>query len=344
MRYKLLIFVIAGWCVIFTEAISQHRVVLQSQGTATVFATASSFIDAYNAAADGDTIYLPGLEYAAPNPFNKRLVVYGTGHDPVVTSATGRTIITTGSSSIVFDPGASGSHLEGMYIAKPVAFRTSNKVDNVTFKRVHINGSISISGTNVDNRCNNILVTESIFQGLNAQNAPGIKVFNSFSTVGLQNLNENSCIANNIIVDYFYPVSYALQSHFENNIFVVNVSTTSFTGVYSSNGNTFNNNIFNRNPTSQENNTWSGNYTDVDLSGLFVDYLFPFSYVADYHLQNPGAYTGTTGNESGLFGGLNPYKENALPVTPHILEHTIATSADESGNLQINVSVQAQDK
>ncbi len=54
--------------------------------------------------------------------------------------------------------------------------------------------------------------------------------------------------------------------------------------------------------------------------------------------------TGTTGNESGLFGGINPYKENALPVTPHIMKHTIATSADESGNLQINASVQAQDK
>ncbi len=243
MRYKLLIYVLAGWCVIFTEAISQHRVVLQSQGTATAFGTANSFVDAYNAASDGDTIYLPGLEYTSPNPFNKRLVVYGTGHDPVATASTGRTII----NGFTFDPGASGSHLEGIYISSGITFRSNNKIDNVTLKRVHINGQISIAGTNVHNRCNNILVTESIFGGLNAQNAPGIKVFNSFSNSGLQNLNEISWIANSIIVDYFYPVSYALQSKFDNNIFIVNVSTTSFTGVYGSDGNTFNNNIFNRN-------------------------------------------------------------------------------------------------
>ena len=320
---------------IFT-ADAQKRVVLQSMGVMTTFSTANSFIDAYNAAADGDTIYLPGLEYTSPNPFNKRLVVYGTGHDPVATASTGRTII----NGFTLDPGASGSHLEGIYIKSGITFRSNNKIDNVTFKRVHINGSISIAGTNVDNRCNNILVTESIFVGLNAQNAPGIKVFNSFSSAGLQNLSENSWIANSIIVDYHYPVRYALQSQFENNIFI----TTLNTGVSDSNGNTFNNNIFNKNPTTQENNTWSGNYTDVAPLGLFVDYLSAFAYEADYHLQTPGAYTGTTGNQVGLFGGLNPYKPNALPVVPHVIEHTIATSVNALGEIEVNVSVEAQQK
>jgi hypothetical protein len=333
---------LAGLMIVTADA--QNKVVLQSMGVMTTFSTTNSFIDAYNAAVDGDTIYLPGLEYASPNPFNKRLVVYGTGHDPEATSATGRTIITTVSSTIVFDPGASGSHLEGMYIGKPIGFRTNNKIDNVTFKRVHINGSISIVGTNVDNRCNNILVTESIFAGLNAQNAPGIKVFNSYSSAGLQNLSENSWIANSIIVDYYYPVSNAIQSQFENNIIIVNISPISYTGVYNSNGNTFNNNIFNRDPTTQVNNTWSGNHINVAPLELFVDYLFPFSYEAGYHLQTPGAYTGTTGNEIGLFGGLNPFKPNALPVVPHIIEHTIATSVNELGEIEVSVSVEAQQK
>ncbi|MGF1587463.1 MAG: hypothetical protein ACFCUM_19260 [Bacteroidales bacterium] len=338
-RETLIMMTLLAGLMIFT-ADAQNKVVLQSMGVMTTFSTANSFIDAYNAAADGDTIYLPGLEYTSPNPFNKRLVVYGTGHDPVATASTGRTII----NGFTLDPGASGSHLEGIYIKSGITFRSNNKIDNVTLKRVHINGSISILGTNVDNRCNNILVTESIFGGLNAQNAPGIKVFNSYSSAGFQNLNENSGISNSIIVDSFYPVRYAYQTLFENNIFIVTSSSTSYTGVGDSNGNTFNNNIFNRNPTTQVNNTWSGNHTDVAPLVLFVDYLFPFSYEADYHLQTPGAYTGTTGNEIGLFGGLNPFKPNALPVVPHIIEHTIATSVNELGEIEVSVSVEAQQK
>ena len=341
MKTKLTTTILLLFFAIFFTAKSQQRVILQSNGTATAFGTANSFVDAYNAAQDGDTIYLPGLEYVSPNPFNKRLVVFGTGHDPEATSATGRTIITSSSSSIVFDPGASGSHLEGIYISKPVTFRANNKIDSVTFKRVHINGQISIAGTDLENRCDNILISESVFSGLNGQNASNIKVFNSFSNGRLQYLNENSWIANNIVYDYYYPVRYAVQSRFENNIIVV---YTTFTGVSDSNGNTFSNNIFNKNPTTQENNTWSGNFTDIDPVGLFIEYQNPFSYEADYHLQNPGLYTGTTGDQVGLFGGYHPFKENALPVTPHILDHTIATSADEEGNLQISISVQAQDR
>ena len=343
MKTKVItITILLFFAVIFT-AFSQQRVILQSNGTATAFGTVNSFVDAYNAAQDGDTIYLPGLEYVCPSPFNKRLVVFGTGHDPEATSATGRTIITS-SNTIVFDPGASGSHLEGMYIGRHVGFRSNNKVDNVTFKRVHINGGISIVGTNPENRSENLLITESVFNGINGQNASNMRVFNSFSNGGLQNLNENSWIANNIIIDNFYPVSHAYQSHFENNIIITIHSAASYTGVYFSNGNTFRNNIFNKNPTIQDNNTWENNYTNTDPTALFVGYQTPFSYDADYHLNSPVDFPGTTGDQAGLFGGYHPFKENALPVTPHILNHTIATSADVEGNLQISISVQAQDR
>ncbi len=335
MKSKLLLPILLFLFALPSGAYSQQRVILQSNGNSIAFGTANSFIDAYNEAQDGDTIYLPGLQYTSPTSFNKRLVVYGTGHDPESTASTGRTII----NGFTFDPGASGSHLEGIYVSSGITFRSNNKTDDVTLKRVHINGQILIAGTDPENRCDNILITESIFGGLNGQNASNIKVFNSFSNGRLQYLNENSWIANSFIYDYFYPVYYAVQSRFENNIIVV---YTSNTGVSNSNGNTFSNNIFNRNPTTQENNTWSGNYTDVDPAGLFEDYQNPFSYEADYKLKNPGSYTGTTGDQAGLFGGHYPYKENALPVTPHIQDHNIATSADEDGNLQINVSVQAQ--
>ena len=340
MKKKVFISALAIFLTISFNGFSQNRVVLQSNGTTTVFGTADSFRDAYNAADDGDTIYLPGLQYTSPNPFNKSLVVYGTGHDPESTVSTGRTII----SGFTFDPGATGSHLEGLYINSSIVFRSGNKIDDITLKRVHINGGISITGTNPLSRCNNILITESVFSGLNAQNASNIRVFNSFSNSGFSDLNENSWIANSIIIDTFYPLRFINLSLVENSILISRTTSSGFPGVSDSDGNNFRNNIFNKNPTAQEENNWENNFVNVLPADLFIDYVAPFSYDGDYHLQDPGAYTGSTGDQSGLFGGYHPFKENALPVTPHILDHDIATSADQEGNLQISVSVQAQDQ
>src|SRR5690554_2811583 len=73
---------------------AQKKVALHSNGSASFFTGATPFADAYNAAVDGDTIYLPGGTFAVSGYMNKRIAIYGTGHHPDSSSVMGETIIT----------------------------------------------------------------------------------------------------------------------------------------------------------------------------------------------------------------------------------------------------------
>ena len=330
--------ILAGFAAITAEA--QQRVVLQSSGEMTTFATANSFRDAYDAASDGDTIYLPGIEFSSPSTFDKKLVVFGTGHHPDATEATGQTIV----NSLSLGSGAAGSHFEGFRVNGNVNFASNTKIDDVTIKRLHITGNISILGTDPDNISDNITIRECISGTIDAQNTTNLEIFNCFINGRVNRLSNNGWVSNSVIINHMDNFREVHQSNIENNI-VINTSTGStYRGVSISTGNTFSNNIFSKDPTDNEENTWVNNHVDVDPEGLFINYSGPFSYDADYNLANPGDYKGTTGNEVGLYGGLNPAKPTSIPFVPHIIEHTIATSVNEQGEIEVSISVEAQDR
>ena len=337
-QIAIIMILLAGFAAITAEA--QHRVVLQSGGEMATFATANSFRDAYDAASDGDTIYLPGLEYAPPSTFNKRLVVYGAGHHPAATEATGWTIV----NGLSLGSGAAGSHFEGFRVNGNVTFASNTKIDDVTLMRLHITGSISIFGTDPDNISDNITIRECISGTIDAQNTTNLEIFNCFINGRVNRLSNNGWVSNSVIINHMDNFREVHQSNIENNI-VINTSTGStYRGVSISTGNYFANNVFSKDPTGMEDNTWVNNHVNVNPEDLFVNYSGPFSYDADYNLTNPGAYQGTTDNQVGLYGGLNPAKPTSIPVVPHIIEHTIATSANEQGEIEVSVSVEAQQK
>jgi hypothetical protein len=321
-----------------TTAEAQQRVVLQGGGKMTTFNTANSFRDAYDAASDGDTIYLPGIEYSPPTTFNKKLVVYGTGHHPAATEAKGQTIV----NGLSLGSGAAGSHFEGFRVNGNVIFASNTKIDNVTLKRLYITGYISIPGTNPDNNSDNITIRECISGEVNGQNTKNLKIFNCF--VGrIINLSNNGWVSNSISIYGGHNFTNVHQSNIENNIVITTISSGSYQGVTNSTGNYFSNNVFSKNPTGMDDNTWVNNHINVDPGTLFVSYYSHFSYDADYNLVNPGAYQGTTGNQVGLYGGLSPAKATSIPVVPHIIEHTIATSVNERGEIEVSITVEAQE-
>jgi len=108
---------------------------------------------------------------------------------------------------------------------------------------------------------------------------------------------------------------------------------------------TFSNNIFASNPP-VGNNTFENNYNSIDLSTLFVNQSGnTFNYDHDYHLSgsNASIYIGTDDTQVGIFGGLFPYKEHAIPSNPQITSKSIAASTDDNGMLNVNITVEAQD-
>ena len=53
-------------------------------------------------------------------------------------------------------------------------------------------------------------------------------------------------------------------------------------------------------------------------------------------------YLGDDGTEVGIYGGLVPFKEGAVPINPHISQKSIQTTTDSNGLLNIYFTVEAQ--
>lgn len=315
---------------------AQYRVALNHLGTTTIFSGNQPFIDAYNASVDGDTIYLPGAQLSVPGLIDKRLTIFGAGIFPDSTVATNKTIL---NGSISLGANADKTHLEGLYINGDISFSYEEKIDSVTIRRNYF-GTLSISGTNSSTYSNGVLLAENYLAGaVNLQHASNAKVYNNlFQTI--QNCHSNAWVANNLsyYLGWGSLVTNATETLFENNIFQWGWGLTNVINC------TFINNAFENNPTGDATNTWINNYVNQNWSSLFVDFQPISNYsTADYHLQNPASYPGTSGGQIGLYGGYAPIKEGAVPQNPHIVNKTIAPQTDVNGNLNINIKVGAQD-
>jgi hypothetical protein len=125
---------------------------------------------------------------------------------------------------------------------------------------------------------------------------------------------------------------------FENNIFLYSTGFSSGSFV----GNQFYNNVF------KETNPLAGQFSSNNLfsvTNLFVDQTgATFSYTQDYHLNtdSPARSAGMGGTDCGIYGGQNPYKDGALPVNPHIRFKNLPAQTDTHGQINVQVTVAAQ--
>lgn len=68
-----------------------------------------------------------------------------------------------------------------------------------------------------------------------------------------------------------------------------------------------------------------------------------FDYNQDYHLVDPATYLGIDNTEVGIYGGMYPIKDGAVPQNPHIQTKSVAPITDVNGDLQIEIQVEAQE-
>ncbi len=349
------LFAIAG-LVVLTVSISmaQQRVVLESGDTTTTFGGANAFVNAYNAASDGDTLYLPGLQFSVPNPFEKQLTIYGAGYHPDHTAATGQTQL---NGNLNVHEGAQDSHFEGIFFRDSISFQAA-KIDNVTFIRCYFLGTITLNGLDAETRSENIRFIECIIRNrFNGRRSSRLVFKNNVlinnSNDLFVNIHDNALIMNNVFVgrgwQQFnawpyrrYVMDNITESLFENNI-IYNTQSTSYTFT-SVDNNTFNNNVFSYDPTNAG-NTWNDNYTGINIVEFFVNYTGDaFDFEADYNLVDPESYQGTTGNQVGIYGGHNPFKANTRPSNPQILSVEIGHGTDDEGMLHVELQVEAQEQ
>lgn len=307
------------------------------------FYGSNAFVDAYNASLSGDTIYLPGGGFTSPTNFNKSLFIFGAGHYPDSTTATAKTNII---GNINLMDSADGFRIEGVDLTGSFTIVTDNTVNGVIIKYSRIQGGIVIN-SNVNGSSTNFSIINSVVIGaVNLSGVTNLGAFNSFFRNQISYSNGN--LFQNNVFSYTYSgylTRYTLAGDnnvIQNNIFLRGNEYIS--GI----SNQIYNNIFlgtDYAPYFGTSPIKSGNYYSVVQDSIFVNQTgSDFNYNHDYHLTNPVLYQGNDNTELGLYCGVHPYKEGAVPSNPHIQFENIAPTTDSNGFLNVEIKVKAQDQ
>jgi len=199
---------------------AQKKVTLQSGNNASFYSTIdSAILNAVN----GDIIYIPGGSYVIPSlVINKGVQIFGAGHYPDSTSATGQTVL-TGEVRIV--SGADNGSLQGCYILGSVFFGTTGadqNVNNFGISRCNMaNLYISYDG-NATSTSTNLYISENVILG-------GIWGGNCINTLYKKNIVNTVQHGDDIsIITYGSGVHWALEyaaSHPELSIEILDLRT-----------------------------------------------------------------------------------------------------------------------
>ncbi len=319
-----------------------QKVALHSSSGIEYFTGYNGFVEAQNEASPGDTIYLPGGGFATNNiTIDKRLIIFGAGHYPDSTTATGKTIL---NGYINLSENADSIHFEGVDITNSITTTSNHAVNHITIKYCRVQGELNIRGDQ-SNPALNLLVINSVVNGsvelTNAQNAG---ILNSLFNNNISDTNGNLFKNNIFFLNNRSNYSYLYTLYGNNNILENNIFLRTQDREISGNSNIVRNNI-----TPKTDPYWgstpieSDNYTGVAVEDIFIDQTGnAFDYTHDYHLNSPETYVGTDGIQVGLYDGLFPYKEGAVPSNPHIYMKNVSAQTDDEGQLQIQVGVEAQ--
>lgn len=303
------------------------------------FNESAAFQEAYDASIAGDTIYLPGGTHTPPALFDKQLTIFGAGHHPDVTTAT---FATTISGSVFLGENADAFKLEGVYITGDLFLGNTIdiSVNDVIIKRCRFL-NLYATGTSETNTSNNNVFVENIFGSIyDCRNLRSSSFFNNIINSGYQHLNDLYFVNNVFIYSSSSYVINATNCVFQNNIFIKDYNDSICSGA----DNTFENNTFCRvTPTLGTDPTVVNSYYIVRADLLVNQTGNAFDYTHDYHLQTAAALNlGTDGSETGIYGGVYPWKDYSIPTNPHISSKTISGASDSSGNIQVDINVHAQ--
>lgn len=318
---------------------AQRVVALHSTSGASMYSSTNPFVDAYNDAVDGDTIYLPGGAFTPPATIDKELTILGVGYHPDSTMATFPTLI---SSTVIIGENADNSHLEGMEFGYDVRTVNEASIENLIIKRCKINGNFKVEGS-LTTPSTNFGIIETVFgSAVYGDNLTNSSFNNCFFTIQL--IRSNSNVVKNSIFFRAGSSSSYVTTNSENTTYSNNIFVGSTGYVIDGTGNIVYNNIFvDDSPILGGSPITNGNYYDIPQVDIFVNQSGnAFDYAHDYHLQDPITFVGTDGSQVGVYGGVYPYKSGAVPFNPHIRFKNIAAQTDNNGELSIEIHVGAQ--
>lgn len=323
---------------------AQNLIAIDHNGSSSFFST---FDSAYKFSQNGDSLYLPGGSFTILDTITKNLHIYGAGYDADSSTGIGITIITN---TLNIYPGASNGSLEGIKFFADIVFNndeTPNAVSGFTVSYCLIMKELLI-----DSSSNGVISNDFLIRNCYI----GTEVYGNLS---------NSLIANNVL-DY-YGIAIASNNTITNNLFFGsyppgysgagsssctyqnNIFQDGYGLVFGCSNSIFNNNI-NAYFDAGSGNTGASNVYEA-WSNTFINPGIivgsnPYSYDVhnNYHLNTTslGHNAGTDGTDMGIYGGPFPWKDGSMPSNPHIVSRSVKSTTDQTGNLPVNITVEAQ--
>lgn len=319
--------------------------VVRPNGTTYICPTWDS---AYNKAVNGDNIYMPGITITNAITINKKLYIYGAGHHPDSSAATGKTSV---NNNFFIQSDAAGGSIEGVnIIGSTFGFEyTGKKINGFTIKRCRLeNIYLSWSGAPpIDSFPTNILITECVLTAMQCAGVTGVNNYFFKNIIRLQITHPVFwTIKNNI---FLYPLDALIGTisncTVENNIFLAATPLAYGTGC---NNNYYNNlkipgNTFLYGCTSPP-GLEIGTITVPTVNDIFIAFnptYANYPYIDNYHLKPtcPGVNGGTDGTDVGIYGTISPTNAGWVPSNPHIYFKQVAPQTNNSGQLNIQFKV-----
>ena len=322
---------------------AQPKITLSHLGVPTFYTNLSTAI---TAAANGDTIYLPGGAISPTSQINvsKSLHFIGTGHYPDSTIATGATWI----NDLRFLTGSSGASVEGIdFDVLCIGYSSNQSITGFTVKRCSID-NLYIGQDNIST-IEGIIVTDNVFKAAITirPGYPNILLMRNIFSYSQSHSCQGLLLKNNIFYVYYPNAINDFNSCVLENNIIMGVSGSNFGNITLGSFNCqYIKNIFIPTVSNWGTNTNTNNILGQTVATTFVNAPgYNFSYAHNYHLLpgSPGINYGTDGTDVGIYGTTAPYKDGAVPFNPHIMSKTINSSLTPAGILNVNVSVSAQD-
>ena len=269
---------------------------------------------------------------------------------------------------LVFGNGSNGSFVTGIRFINQVSIAGSTAISGIVLDRCEFNSLYLAYGSVNGFTSSNHIVRNSYISTLYGFNSNNYSVVNSLITNNIiryvTQFNQINVFTNNILTGYYTPsfdhvimgVSYC---NFHNNIVFNSVSIYCYSRfMYNSNSNIFSYNMFVgfNGGGGGTNNIFSNNLNSVDKDSIFVNYSpmpdtcanphFVFSYYDDYQLMPNcvGIGAGNDGTDIGIYGGLTPWKEEAYPINPRIINFTVSPQVPANGIININATIEGQSR
>lgn len=312
----------------------------------------SSFQEAHEAAAEGDTLYIEGTGYEnhyGEAIISKKLVIIGPGYFLLENDITQANQLVARFRSIIIYPGAEGSEIYGLQLDWSAS----------GFRGILINASNIIIARNIftDDRSqirfgnydiNNIVITQNFAWEIKAitnytGSANNVIIANNFIKTSISNVS-SGIIVNNVVK---YSIS-ASHSQVKNNIIYSSSADYPLAGDYWSHENYVAYNLVSGNLGDDPPSPYGpGNVANVNMNEVFAN--FP-SNLNDPGLdtnwmlkpEGPAIGAGENGIDCGMFGGDTPYVISGLPAVPRIYEATIPLSGSPNTGLPITIKIKSQ--